>query len=453
MVAIREQAVVSDARLDGLSVDAVSALSAQRKEPTWLRELRQQAWAAYERLPMPSPTSEGWRRTNIRDLRLDDVVTLPEPLAPAQAMSRLPAQVRNALRGERDGDGLLVSRDGSPAFRQLAQDLQRRGVILTSLEQAVRDHEDLVRPHLGQVVSTTEEKFAALHAAFWSGGVFLYVPRGVAVEVPLHALTFVGREYLGAFPHTLIVAEAGAELTLVDEYLSTGRQHQGLCSGAVEIVARADARVRYVQLQEWGPEQWTFSTMRALIERNASVNWLVVALGGRLTKSTLESRLVGDGGETEIRGLVFGDGRQHFDYYTLQSHLASDTRSDLSFKAVLQDRASSNYTGMVHIAHQARRCDANQESRNMLLSDGAKADADPRLEILNSDVIRATHGATVGPVDEETLFYVMSRGLSRRDAQQMLVHAFFDPILARVPLEPVRKKLWASIDRRLGAHA
>lgn len=450
MLGVREKTNARQAATAGLSIEMVKALSEQRREPAWLRELRLEAWATFERLPMPTLTTEGWRRTDIGGLRLDEVLPLSEPRAVARTPRNLPSAVQHALASGNDVAGLLVEQDASPVYRRLAEEVASQGVLLVDLAHAVHEHEALVREHLASVVSATEDKFSALHAAFWNSGALVYVPRGVAVQVPLHLLTFVGREGLGAFPHSLIVADAGADVTVLDEQLSAGRQCQGLASGVVEVVAGPDARVRYVHMQRWGREQWAFSTMRARVERNASVHWLMVALGGWLTKANVESRLVGQGAETNLLGLIFGDGQQHFDHYTLQAHDASDTRSDLLFKAVLQDRASSNYTGMVRIAPNSRRCDANQESRNLLLSRGAKADADPRLEILNSDVLRASHGATVGPVDQELLYYVMTRGLARREAERLLVEAFFEPILAKVPLESLRKKLWATIARRLG---
>jgi Fe-S cluster assembly protein SufD len=435
----------------GLSADVARALADQRRELEWLRNLRLAALQAFQRYPMPTPTTEGWRRTDIRGLRLDAATPFADPLPAVASARELPALPRASLKAAEDLPGILVQHDTSTTFRQCTDELRRQGVLLLDLGEAAREHPELVRLYLGTVVPPDEAKFSALQLAFMNAGVFAYVPRDVCVKVPLHVINYFNRQNLAAFTRVLLVADQGAEVTLVDEYLSGDRQGQAVASGVVEVVARPNARVRYVQLQQWGPEQWAFSTMRARVERDAMVSWLAVALGGHLTRASVESRLVGQGSETELIGLIFGDGQQHYDYYSLQSHEGSRSRSSLVFKAVLRDQASSNYTGMVHIAHEARQCDATQESRNLLLSHGAKADADPRLEILNSDVVRATHGASVGPVDQEMLYYVMTRGLSRREAERLLVQAFFEPILAGVPIESLRKRLWLSIDERLGA--
>lgn len=435
----------------GLSADAVLALSELRREPGWLRELRREAWAAFERFPMPTQTTEGWRRIDLRGLRLDASTPWAEPLPPVDSLRRLPRAVRAALSGADAASALLVQQDSSTVLRLAAEELARQGVVVADLDQATREMEPLLREHLGSVVSPTEQKFTALHYAFLNCGVVVYVPRGVAASLPLHLLNVFTHQHLGAFCHVLVVAEPSAEITLVDEYRSAGRQGQALASGVVEVVARPGARVRYVQLQQSGAEQWTFSTLRARLEREAAVTWLVVALGGSVTRGQIDSLLAGEGSETQIVGLVFGDDSQQFDYSTLQSHEASRSRSALLFKTALRDRARSNYTGMVRIGKQARGCDATQESRNLLLSKGAKADADPRLEILNSDVVRATHGASVGPLDQEMLYYVMTRGLSRADAERLLLRAFFEPVLAKVPLAPLRKRLWGLIETRLAA--
>jgi Fe-S cluster assembly protein SufD len=280
----------------------------------------------------------------------------------------------------------------------------------------------------------------------------VYVPRGRAVELPLQTVTSIGTPDLGVFPRTLLVAEEQAEVVLVEEYFSSSpRLGQPVASVAVELFAGPGSRVRYVGVQQWAAPVWHFGTLRARQERDAAVTFLVAATGGRLTKQFVDAVMVGDGSEADLLGLMFGDANQHFDTYTLQDHVGSHTRSDLHIKVALRDRASSNFTGLVRVNAHATKTDANQENRNLLLSEHSKADSDPKLEILNSDILRCSHGATVGPVDQESLFYLMSRGLPRDQAEHVLVEGFFDPVLSRVPVESLRKQLWSTVRKKLEA--
>jgi len=449
----RAPSAMAAADTSGLDQAAVRELSCRKQEPAWLLALRLEAWEQFQRIPMPTQRDELWKRTSLAGLDL-------RPLAPyrpfgagvVESPEQLPRELRGVARPRADVGGLLVQRDSTLAFRALAEPLARRGVLWTDLDSAVRLHPELVRARLGQLVPPGDGKFQALNAALWSGGTFVYVPRGVAVELPLQAVCSIGSPDLGLFPRTLAIIEEEAELVLVEEYLSTrGRLGQPLASVVVELFAAPASRVRYVGVQQWGAPVWHVGALRARAQRAATVTFLAAATGGRLTKQFVDVILEGDGSEAEILGLMFGDGHQHFDTYTLQEHLGSRTRSDLNIKVALRDRASSNFTGLVRVNPHATKTDANQENRNLLLSEHAKADSDPKLEILNSDIIRCSHGATVGPVEQEALFYLMSRGLPRDQAEHVLVEGFFDPVLRRVPVESVRKQLWQTVQRKLDA--
>jgi len=436
----------------GLTREAVLDLVRQKNEPQWLRDFRLEAWESYTRLPMPTQRDEAWKRTSLAGLDLR-VVT---PAAPAtnglvESPEALPRDLRAAARAARDLAGVLVQRDAAMLFRGLSDEAARQGVLLTDLDTAVREYPELVRDRLGAVVPPGEGKFSALNGAFWSGGAFVYVPRGRSVALPLQTVLAIATPDLGLFPRTLLVAEEQAEVVLVEEFTSPARLGQPVVSAVAELFCGPGSRVRYSTVQQWGAAVWHFATLRSRQERDAAVIFLTAATGGRLTKQFVDALLVGDGSEAELIGLMFGDDSQHFDSYTLQDHIGSHTRSDLLFKVALRDRASSNFTGLVRVNKQSVKTDANQENRNLLLSDQAKADSDPKLEILNSDVIRCSHGATVGPVDQESLFYLMTRGLPREQAEHVLVEGFFDPVISRVPVEALRKKLWATIRRKLEA--
>lgn len=424
----------------GLTRAILDTISTQTNEPGWLREQRLAAFAAYEALPMPTLRDEEWRRTDVRGLRLGDVVPFAVPAAPVASIDALAPALRAEIEtGDRIG-GLLVQQDSANVFASLDEDLARRGVVLCDLHSAAREHADLVQRYFTRAVPADYNKFSALHTAFWSGGIFLYVPRGVEVSVPLHAVTYLGAPGLSNFSHTLIVAEPDSDVTLIDQWVGPSLESQTLSSNVQEVFVGQNARVRYVTLQEWGRHVWNFSVNRSIVDRDATLNTLVVAFGGRFHKANVESALQGPGSTVEMLGLLAGDERQFFDHHTLQDHQAPHTSSDLLYKCALSGRARSVFSGLIHARKAAQKTDAIQTNRNLLLSDGSRADSIPNLEIEAND-LRCTHAATIAPVDDEQMFYLRSRALSEADAKRVIVEGFFEPVLERIPLQGVVERL------------
>ncbi|HEU0074288.1 MAG TPA: Fe-S cluster assembly protein SufD [Dehalococcoidia bacterium] len=393
----------------------VKALSQRLNEPEWLLQRRLDAWRAYEAMAMPNPLDEEWRRTDLTRVDLD------EALAGTEAAS-------SKLRTE---------------------DLPK-GVVFSDLSKAASAHEALVQQHLHNLVKPSEWKLGALQAAAWQGGALVHVREGVEVAVPLtYAVRQNGAPLLS---HLLIVAEPNSSVTVIRD--STGEAASGwsLASGAVEIVAGPDSRVRFVDLQRMGQRSVaSFSTIRAQLDRGADVSAALIGLGGALTRTRLEVTLAGEGSRAELLGLAFGNEKQHFDYLTLQDHIAPRTASDLLFKAALDDEASTVWRGLARIQKGAGQSEANQTSRNLLLSDHAKAAPIPILEIEAYDVLRCSHGATAGPLDEDQRFYLESRGVPPVEAQQLLVEAFFREVLDRLPAGVDQDALEAAIAHKLEA--
>ncbi len=442
----------------GFSRAAVEELSAVKAEPDWLRAWRLAAWEAWEAIPMPTRQDEDWRRTDIRALDLGAYAPYTVPDGTTSGTARdgtaggagpAPALGRLAKRGS-DLGGLLVQQDAAAVRRDASDALAAQGVVFADLDTVVREHGDLVRRHLGSVVPADANKFAALNAALWSSGSFVYVPRGVAVELPLSALVWQETPGAALFPRTLIVVERGASLTFIAESRSADQDLPALHDGVVELCVGEGAQVRYVGLQRWGGHVWSFSTERADLARDARVQWVVVGLGARLTKSYVQTRLLAPGGQARLVGVVLGAGKQHFDYHTLQEHVAPHTSSDLLFKTALKDQARSVFVGLIHVEKTAQQTDSYLANRNLVLSDGAKADSIPRLEIEANDV-RCTHGATVAPVDPEQIFYLETRGLPRDDAERMIVEGFFEPILEEIPAETVRERVRTALAEKTAA--
>jgi Fe-S cluster assembly protein SufD len=426
----------------GFTRDAVERLSRQKNEPDWLRERRLQAFDLYESLPTPNRSQRAWKYTDVSGLALDAFLPHAEAADGAFGIT-LPESDAHA--------GVLSQRDGaSGTVADFAATLRDQGVIFCSLDQAVQQHPELVQRHLmTECVRPDADKFTALHAAFWSGGVFLYVPRNVAIDLPLYALLWATTPGAAVFPHALVIAEEGSQVTLVEEYGSPEAAEGILSLAVTEIFARDNATVRYLNLQRWGPTVQHFGQQRALLDRDATLNYATIGLGGALAKSTGESVMRGEGSNSQLLGLFFGQKHQQFDFVTLQDHQAPRTTSSLLFKSALNDQARSIYYGLVRIGVDAAEADAKQENRNLLLSSGARADSDPVLEILTSQVAKCQHGASVGPVDQEQLFYLSSRGIPRREAEELLVQGFFHDVIGRIPMAEVRDRLEQAVDERV----
>ena len=384
-------------------------------EPAWLRERREGALATFERLPAPSRTDEEWRRTDVS--RFD----------PAQ-YSRLE---------HLDGLRLEQPPDLPP------------GVVLMPLREAAARHPELVRPRLFSLVHGDRDRFAALHAAFFTGGTFLYVPDGVEFDAPVLGQHVSHAGDNSVLPHTLIVAGRGARFNYLDEYIAEDDAEAGYRTGSTEIFLGEGAQVGYVSVQKWGRNAWHFADQRAELGRDSTLRLFNVTLGGKFSKTRVEASLVGEGANAELKAIYFASGEQFFDFHTLQDHQVGNTRSDLLFKGALQDVSRTVYAGLIRIEKHAARSDAYQANRNLVLSDKAKATSIPMLEIDNNDV-RCTHGATVGPVDPEQLFYLRSRGIPEATAKRMLIQGFFGDVLDRIPFEHARKLVEAELESRIG---
>ncbi|HXF58174.1 MAG TPA: Fe-S cluster assembly protein SufD [Actinomycetota bacterium] len=428
----------------GFTPEALEELS--KRDGAYAR-LRAEAFEQFRTMPMPSPETEEWRYTDLREFDLSPFV--PLALRPAAAtLDEVDPALLEAVGALGERAGLAIQHDSSVVSVHLDPDLAQRGVVFSSLDEALQARPELVDGRLHGIVPTGRTRFTALHGAFRSGGVLLYVPRDVRVEVPLQALTYLGREDLAVFPHTLVVLEEGAEATLIDRYVSPALG-RALSDAVVELYLGPSSRLTYVALQDWGTGVTHLSVQRAVLSRDAELRSLAVAFGASLSRMEVESVLAEDGGSSEMLGVYFARGRQHFDFRTIQDHVGNRTASDLLYKGALKGRSRAVYSGTVIIEKDAHRCDAYQANRNILLSDRAKADSIPNLEILTNDPVRCGHAASVGPVDEEALFYLQSRGIPYREAERLIVFGFFQEVLDRVALPEVRARLEDAIEKEL----
>lgn len=427
----------------GFSEATVRTLSAARQEPEWMLNFRLQAWQTFESMPWPTATDEPWRRTRLTGFNL-------EKFTPVVLNGKTDAAVPETIRQELDemtSAASLVFQDGVVINRKANEELTAQGVIFTDLQQALLDHGDLVQRYfMTEVVKPDYNKFTALHAALWDTGAFVYVPKNVKVELPLQVILHQASPGVGGYHHTLLVAEEGAEVTVVDDLLG-GKD--GLQSAVVELYLHDNSVVRYMNLQDYEHTAWNFLTGRALLHRDTDLRWIQVSWGSRLTKAFLDVDLSGKGGHAELLGIYFPNGRQHIDHQTLQLHRAPNCFSDLLFNGALKDKSRSVYMGSIRVHRSAQKTDAYQRNGNLILDSTARADSIPGLEI-EADDVRCTHGATASQVEDEYVFYLMARGLTRPQAERMIVQGFFQVVLDRVPVESVVTKLERVIERKIG---
>jgi len=437
--------IVRSPTTGGFTDATFEAFLRNRDDPAWLIERRREAFARFQAFPLPSSRDEEWRRSDIRGLRLDAFSPLTAQTAGDGRSGALDGIWKSLSEHYATGiahtNGALVH--DSDAARQ-------GGAILIDLERAIREYPDILERYLlTQAVTAADDFFAALHAAFWTGGALLYVPKGVKVDAPVFSLIGLAGEGRVDLSHTLIVLEEGAEATLVREMAGRdGGQQSSLHVGAVEVFLAQNARLRLVTIQNWDETTWHFSRERAIVGRDASLQWTVGALGSRLSKVNQEVALTGPGASAQVNGVMFTSGRQHLAYFTRQDHMAPHTTSDLLYRGGLKDRSRIVWKGMIRVEKEAQRTDAYQKNDNLVLSESARADSIPGLEIEANDV-RCTHGATAGRVDEDMIFYAQARGIPRDVAIRLIVEGFFADVYDRITVEPVCETLRQAVANKL----
>jgi Fe-S cluster assembly protein SufD len=375
----------------------------------------------YRALPLPTTKDEPWRFTDLRGFDPDAFSAEGEGEAPSRmldiAVSGLATVTENGIEIERAPEGVT--------FEPLAENAER----------------------LHELVGW-DEKFAAHNAALWQHGLFVRVPRGVQLEEPLYVKLANSVDDGSLFWRLLVIAEEGSKFSLIEEYASATPDVRGYSNAVVELFVEQGAKLEYVSLQNLSQETWHFASHHARVERDAELDWVAGGFGSKKGKIRIQNDLAGQGATSRVTGAYFADKSQHLDYDTYQEHIAPNTTSDFAFKGALRDSARTVWRGMIRVEEDAQKTNAYQENRNLLLSPDAHADSIPGLEILANDV-RCTHGATLGRIDRDELFYCMARGLSRAQAERLIVRGFFQDVLDRIELVPVREALGNALDARI----
>ena len=376
----------------------------------------------YRALPLPTTADEPWRFTDLAGFD-PDAFSVDGATAPAAAPSMLDIEAA----------GVASVTEG--------------GIEIERAPEGVRFEPLTTDERLGQLVGA-DEKFAAHNAACWKHGLLVHVPPGVELQQPLYVRITHAAAESALFWRLLVVGEPESRFSVIEEYASASADLPGYSNAVVELFVEQAARIEYVSVQNLSRESWHFASHRARVGRDAELDWVAGGFGSKKGKTRIENDLAGPGATSRVTGAYFADGAQHLDYDTFQEHIAPHTTSDFAFKGALRDEASAVWRGMIRVEPDAQRTNAYQENRNLLLSPKAHADSIPGLEILANDV-RCTHGATVGQVDRDQLFYLMARGLSRSEAERLIVRGFFSDVLDRIELEPVRDALGEALEARI----
>jgi Fe-S cluster assembly protein SufD len=386
---------------------------------------RAEAIERYRELPVPDTTEEHWRFTDLRDFDPDSFETRP---------GTAPGHVSQETMVDLDVAGLATITEAGVAIERAPD-----GVTFAPLDEG---HDRLYS------LVAWDEKFAAHNAAVWQHGLLVHVPKDVVLDKPLYVRITSSATEAALFWRLLVIADPGARFTLVEEVVSASPDLRAYTNEAAELHVGDGAKLEYVSLQNLSRETWHFASHHARVERDAELDWVAGGFGSKKGKVRIQNDLAGQGATSRVTGAYFTDGDQHLDYDTFQEHIAPNTTSDFAFKGALRDTSTAVWRGMIRVEPDAQKTNAYQENRNLMLSPTTHAVPIPGLEIMANDV-RCTHGATVGRVDREQLFYLMARGLSRSEAERLIVRGFFEDVLARVELEPVREALATALEARI----
>ena len=379
---------------------------------------------SYAALPLPTTNDESWRFTDLKGFDPDSYASNGHGAGSKPAGAMLDVDVT----------GLAVITESGIEIERVPE-----GIVFEPLSDA--------QERLGTLVGH-DEKFAAHNAALWEHGLLVVIPKGVHVEQPLYVRIANTVEGGALFFRLLVIAEEGSSATLIEEYTSATPELAGYTNAVAELFVEQNATLEYVSLQNLSMSTWHFANHHARVERDAELDWVAGGFGSKRGKVRIQNDLAGPGATSRVTGAYFADGEQHLDFDTFQEHMAPNTESDFAFKGALRDHSTAVWRGMIRVEKDAQKTNAYQECRNLMLSPTTHAVPIPGLEILANDV-RCTHGATVGRVDREQIFYLMSRGLPRSEAERLVVRGFFQDVLDRIELEPVREAVTSALERRI----
>lgn len=421
---------------------SAETLARSKGEPNWLVELRGKGAELSATLPWPKPEKvkiERWDLTAVGQYEATEKVS---------AITELPESVQQLIA--EGTENLLIQKNTGAVWSQLSAELASKGVIFTDLETACKEHGDLVQKYLFQAVKVDEDKLTALNAALWNGGVFVYVPKNVEVELPLQAILYNDKAEATFAPHILIVAEDNSRVTYVDsavtikDSVTASFTHPSI----VEVFAKPGAHVRFGTVHALGESGVDLSLRRAVIENDARIEWIIGDLNDGNTVSDTKSVLVGRGSSSDAKIISVGQHKQQMSLTTQAVHFGKSSDSNMVTRAVMRDSSSAIINGITKIEHGATKANGVQAEKVLMLSPKARGDANPIL-LIDEDDVTAGHAASVGQVNPEQVYYLMSRGITKEDAERLIIHGFLAPVVSEVPVEAVRNQLQSLLERKL----
>ncbi|UJF34685.1 Fe-S cluster assembly protein SufD [Paenibacillus hexagrammi] len=424
-----------------LSIDpgAVAELSRSKQEPEWMTALRSEALQTAESLELPK----------LEKTRIDRWSISSHGSYKAQAALASLEELPAAAQGLSNPDNLIVQRNSGIVFAKVAEELKQQGVIFKDLETALQQHGDLVKQYFMKAVEVNENQLTALHTALWNGGIFIYVPKNVQVDIPLQAL-FVTDDADASFaPHVLIVADTNSKVTYVDNFVSSHTGGQLVQNGVVEVFVKAGAKVNYASIHNMGESVTDLTYRRAIVENDGSVQWVVGELNYGNSMSDTTSILKGNGSDSDAKVICVGTDVQKLNITTRAVHFGKVSTSDMITRAVMRDGATAIINGITKIEKGATGCNGQQTEKVLMLSPKARGDANPIL-LIDEDDVKAGHAASVGQVNAEQVYYLMSRGISKEEAQRLIIYGFLAPVVSEIPIKSVEDQLQSFVERKLG---
>ena len=420
----------------GLTAEIIAEISEQKKEPKWMREFRLHALEVYNKLELPT-----WG-PNLTELNMDEIATYVRPKTKLNTTwEEVPEDIKNTFEQlgipeaeKRSLAGVGAQYDSEVVYHSIKEELVKQGVIYTDMETAVREYGDLVREHFMKCVPVTDHKFVALHGAVWSGGSFVYVPKGVKVDIPLQSYFRLNSPESGQFEHTLIIVDKGASLHFVEGCSAPKYNKINLHAGCVELYVKEDSYLRYSTIENWSKNMLNLNTKKAIVGKNAKMDWVSGSFGSKISMLYPMSILNGEGAKTEFTGISFAGKGQNLDNGFKVVHNSPNTSSLVNAKSISKNGGACTYRSQVRINENAKNSKCSVSCESLMLDNISRSDTIPVNDIQTDDV-EFSHEAKIGKISDKAIFYLMSRGLSEEDAKAMIVRGFAYPISKELPIE------------------
>lgn len=420
--------------------DYVNGFTSSRQEPAWLQELRLQALELAQNLPMPKPDKTKIDKWNFTDFK-------HEATGNAVAFNELPEDVKALIGSEEDAKNVLVIHNGTPVYFALEQEVKDQGVIYTDLLTAAKENEDLVKKYIMKAVAVDENRLTALHASLFLNGAFLYVPKNVELSSPIQAVYYQDDE-AALFNHVILAAEDNSSVTYVENYLSTNDNTESVANIVSEVYAGAGAKVVYGAVDNLAKGMTTYVNRRGRAGKDGRIEWALGQFNDGNTVSDNTTHLIGDGSFTDTKTVTIGRGDQKQNFVAQIFNHGKHSEGYILTHGVMKDSASSIFNGITKIEHGATKSHGEQTERVLMLSEKARGDANPIL-LIDEDDVTAGHAASVGRIDPLQMFYLMSRGISKAEAERLIIHGFLAPVVSQMPLESVKNRLVEVIERKV----